>query len=104
MTPAHHIASYRDAITTNRHHPRRTVPHRQEALTMTHPASSQPHDADWYEIRVQGRLDPRWSAYLDGAQLAPGSGGTTTVLTGRVVDQAALHGLLAGLRDLGLPL
>ncbi|MFL6176123.1 MAG: hypothetical protein ACJ715_05675 [Ornithinibacter sp.] len=70
---------------------------------MTHPASSQPHDADWYEIRVQGRLDPRWSAYLDGAQLAPGSGGTT-VLTGRVVDQAALHGLLTGLRDLGLPL
>ena len=33
---------------------------------MTHAASTQPHDACWYEIRVQGRLDPRWSTYLDG--------------------------------------
>jgi hypothetical protein len=70
---------------------------------MTHPASTQPHDADWYEIRVQGRLDPRWSTYFDGVHLTPDGDGTT-VLTGRVVDQAALHGLLAGLRDLGLPL
>jgi hypothetical protein len=70
---------------------------------MTHPASTEPHDADWYEIRVQGRLDPRWSTYLDGVHLTPDGDGTT-VLTGRVVDQAALHGLLAGLRDLGLPL
>jgi hypothetical protein len=70
---------------------------------MTHAASTQPHDADRYEIRVQGRLDPRWSTYLDGVHLRPGTDGTT-VLTGRVVDQAALHGLLAGLRDLGVPL
>ena len=70
---------------------------------MTHAATTPPHDACWYEIRVQGRLDPRWSTYLDGVHLAPDGDGTT-VLTGRVVDQAALHGLLAGLRDLGLPL
>ena len=70
---------------------------------MSHPASIRPHDAQWYEIRVQGRLDPRWSTYLDGVHLTAAGDGTT-VLSGRVVDQAALHGLLAGLRDLGLPL
>jgi hypothetical protein len=70
---------------------------------MTHAAPVQPHDACWYEIRVQGRLDPRWATYLDGVHLRPDRDGTT-VLTGRVIDQAALHGLLAGLRDLGLPL
>ena len=70
---------------------------------MTHAAPPPPHDAGWYEIRLQGRLDPRWSAWLDGMDLAPDGDGTT-VLRGRVVDQAALHGLLARLRDLGLPL
>ena len=69
---------------------------------MTHAASTQPHDAHRYEIRVQGRLDPRWSTYLDGVNLTPDADGAT-VLTGRV-DQAALHGLLTGLQDLGLPL
>ncbi len=70
---------------------------------MTHPASTPPHDADWYEIRVQGRLDPRWASYLDGVHLTPDGDGTT-VLRGNVIDQAALHGLLATLRDIGLPL
>ena len=70
---------------------------------MSHAAPIRPHDADWYEIRVQGRLDPRWCTYLDGVHLAP-TGDGTTVLTGRAIDQAALHGLLAGLRDLDLPL
>jgi hypothetical protein len=57
----------------------------------------------WYEIRVQGRLDPRWSASLDGIAVTPHQDGTT-VLHGRVADQSALHGLLARVRDLGLPL
>jgi len=70
---------------------------------MSQAAPIRPHDAHWYEIRVQGRLDPRWSTYLGGVHLTSAGDGTT-VLTGRVVDQAALHGLLAGLRDLGLPL
>jgi hypothetical protein len=56
-----------------------------------------------YEIRVQGRLEPRWSTWFDGFALTPGFDGTT-VLTGNVADQAALHGLLQSLRDLGLPL
>ena len=56
-----------------------------------------------YEIRVQGRLDPRWSSWFDGFTLTAADDGTT-VITGPVVDQAALHGLLQSFRDLGLPL
>lgn len=52
---------------------------------------------------MAGRLAPRWSAWFDGLAVAPGPDGTT-VLHGPVPDQAALHGLLAKLRDLGLPL
>jgi hypothetical protein len=56
----------------------------------------------WYEIRLQGRLDARWSARFQGMTLTTEHG--FTLLTGRVVDQAALHGLLHQLRDVGLPL
>ncbi|MFB7333075.1 hypothetical protein ACFC00_15655 [Streptomyces adustus] len=57
----------------------------------------------WYEIRLQGRLDPRWATRFDGMTLTTDSDGTT-LLQGPVVDQAALHGLLHRLRDVGLPL
>ena len=70
---------------------------------MSQPAPTRPPEADWYEIRIQGRLDQRWSTHLDGVHLVPDGDGTT-VLTGRAIDQAALHGLLTGLQDLGLPL
>jgi hypothetical protein len=56
-----------------------------------------------YEIRVQGVLEPGWSAWFDGLQLSSEPGGVT-VIAGEVADQAALHGLLAKVRDLGLPL
>lgn len=56
-----------------------------------------------YEIRVRGRLEPRWATWFDGYRLASEPDGTT-VISGSVVDQAALHGLLQSLRDLGLPL
>ena len=59
--------------------------------------------SSWYEIRLRGRLDPRWSDWFDGLGLTTGPDGVTT-LRGPVVDQAALHGLLHRLRDLGLPL
>lgn len=65
--------------------------------------TDQPNEPGWYEIRLQGRLAPRWSAWFDGMNLTPDTDGTT-VLYGPVVDQAALHGLLTRLRDLGLPL
>ena len=56
-----------------------------------------------YEIRIKGHLEPRWADWFDGLSLTQESDGTT-VLSGSVVDQAALHGLLAKVRDLGLPL
>jgi hypothetical protein len=56
-----------------------------------------------YEIGVQGVLDQHWSAWFDGLQLSSEPGGVT-VAAGEVADQAALHGLLAKARDLGLPL
>jgi hypothetical protein len=57
----------------------------------------------WYEIRVQGRLAERWAGRFEGMSLVPGPSGVT-VLAGPVEDQAALHGLLRALGDLGLPL
>jgi hypothetical protein len=56
-----------------------------------------------YEIRVEGHLEARWAAWFDGLTLTHGSDGTT-VIHGPVADQAALHGLLQKIRDLGLPL
>jgi hypothetical protein len=66
-------------------------------------AEADRHQPGWYEIRVQGRLDQRWAARFDGMQLTIGPDGTT-LIEGPVTDQAALHGLLARLRDLGVPL
>ena len=56
-----------------------------------------------YEIRIEGHLEPRWAAWFDGLALTSEADGTT-VLHGSVADQAALHGLLQKLRDVGLPL
>jgi hypothetical protein len=56
-----------------------------------------------FEIRVRGLLAPRWSDWFEGFALRPDDDGTT-VLDGYVVDQAALHGVLRTLADLGLPL
>jgi hypothetical protein len=54
-------------------------------------------------IRVQGRIDESWSGWFDGLAVAH-TEQDETILTGEVVDQAALYGLIAKLRDLGLPL
>ena len=56
-----------------------------------------------YEIRVRGHLSPRWMAWFDGLTLTNEDDGTT-VMRGPVIDQAALHGLLQKLRDLGVAL
>ncbi len=56
-----------------------------------------------YQIRLQGRLDPQWAAWFDGLTITVTANGDT-LLTGPVVDQAALHGLLKKVRDLALPL
>lgn len=55
------------------------------------------------EIRVRGHLDGVWSAWFDGLVLTHESDGNT-VLAGNLPDQAALHGALIKIRDLGLPL
>ena len=56
-----------------------------------------------YEIVIDGHLGARWTAWFDGFAITSGADGTT-VLRGFVVDQAALHGLLQRLRDIGIPL
>ncbi len=56
-----------------------------------------------YEIKLQGHLGQQWTEWFDGATIALQETGET-VLTYSVVDQAALHGLLRKVRDLGLPL
>ena len=60
-------------------------------------------DGGRYELRVKGHLDARWANWFDGLTLTHVSDGSTTI-RGAVADQAALHGLLQRLRDLGLPL
>ena len=56
-----------------------------------------------YRIRIRGHLDPAWSAWFDGTAVEQADEGTTE-LAGPLVDQAALFGLLARLRDLGATL
>ena len=67
------------------------------------PADDRTATGQRYEIRISGRLSPRWAAWFDGLSLTH-EGDGTTVLRGPVVDQAALHGVLQKLRDLGVPL
>lgn len=59
--------------------------------------------AGWYRIRIQGHLGQRWITWFDGLTLTRDTDGTT-LLQGHIPDQAALHGLLNRVRDMGLPL
>jgi hypothetical protein len=56
-----------------------------------------------YQIRIQGHLDHQWTEWFAGLTITLEEDGTT-LLTGKVIDQAALHGLLKKVRDLGIPL
>jgi hypothetical protein len=56
-----------------------------------------------YVLRVQGALDAHWAAWFVGMTVTGGPDGTTTI-TGQLIDQAALHGVLRKIRDLGLTL
>jgi hypothetical protein len=67
------------------------------------PAGPAPSGNESYEVRLKGHLDARWAGWFDGLTLTRESNGTT-VLRGHVPDQAALHGLLQKVRDVGLPL
>ena len=81
--PVHHIPSYLSIMS--------------ERSTGRHP------DAARYEIRIKGHLNSRWAAWFDGLSLTNNNDGTT-IISGPVVDQSALHGLLQKVRDVGLPL
>ena len=70
---------------------------------MTSMSTSHSHDPGLYEIRIKGHLNSRWAGWFDGMSLTT-EGDGTTVLSGPVVDQSALHGLLQKVRDIGLPL
>jgi hypothetical protein len=89
---AHQVRPY--VPTVNAEHPT-AAPHHSPSAAGAEPAPQ-------YEIRVAGHLASRWSAWFDG--LAITTDDDTTVIRGPVVDQAALHGLIQKLRDVGIPL
>ncbi len=62
-----------------------------------------PPNLPFYEIRIQGHLDEQWMTWFDGLTITLEENGDT-LLSGPVADQAALHGLLRKVRDLGIPL
>jgi hypothetical protein len=77
-------------------------------MEMSQPAS--PDDRDGrtgqpgiYQIRLRGHLDQQWSDWFEGLAITQEENGVT-LLSGPVADQAALHGLLRKVRDIGLPL
>jgi len=72
-------------------------------MSATHPSSKYDDELRTYEIRIKGHLDDKWVDWFDGLSITREDNGET-LLRGLVVDQAALHGLLRKVRDLGLPL
>ncbi len=72
-------------------------------MSKTYAAPEDQDEPGLYEIRIKGHLDGRWAARFEGMTLTLEEKGDT-LLVGPVVDQAALHGLLRKVRDLGMPL
>jgi hypothetical protein len=72
-------------------------------MSETHASTQDHYEPGVYEIRIKGHLDDRWAAEFEGLTITREDNGDT-LLTGPVIDQAALHGLLKKVRDLGMPL
>jgi hypothetical protein len=72
-------------------------------MSEKHASTEDQYQPGLYEIRLKGHLDDRWSDWFSGLTITLEDNGDT-LLTGPVVDQAALHGLLKRARDLGMPL
>jgi hypothetical protein len=72
-------------------------------MSETHAFPEYHDESGLYEIRLKGHLDNRWADWFEGLTITLEEDGDT-LLTGPVIDQAALHGLLKKVRDLGLPL
>ena len=65
--------------------------------------NTDPEQPEVYQIRIAGHLSPHWADWFEGMAITLQNNGET-LLSGPVIDQAALHGLLKKVRDLGLPL
>jgi hypothetical protein len=72
-------------------------------MAETHASPQDHYEPEIYKIRLKGHLDDRWADWFEGLTITLEDNGDT-LLTGPVVDQAALHGLLKKVRDLGMPL
>lgn len=72
-------------------------------MSEKHASTQDHHEPGNYEIRIKGHLDDKWADWFEGLTITLEDNGDT-LLTGPVIDQAALHGLLKKVRDLGLPL
>ena len=72
-------------------------------MSKTHNSKIDKSQPPVYEIRIKGHLGSQWADWFEGLTITLEEDGDT-LLTGAVVDQAALHGLLKKVRDLGLPL
>lgn len=73
------------------------------AMSEIHATTTEHDEPGRYEIRIKGHLDDRWAEWLEGLTFTHASDGTT-LLEGPLTDQAALHGVLNKIRDLGLPI
>src|SRR5687768_4144196 len=106
MTP-HHIALYYPLEAKKQRNPKEfiRIGGRCTRRTMNESDGSTEdhHEPGLYEIRIKGHLEQRWANWFEGLSITLVESGDT-LLTGPVVDQAALHGLLRKVRDLGLPL
>jgi hypothetical protein len=74
-----------------------------ETHASTEASTKDHYEPGLYEIRIKGHLDGRWADWFGGLTITLEEDGDT-LLTGPVVDQAALHGFLRKVRDLGMPL
>ena len=72
-------------------------------MSATDGSTRRHHESELHEICVQGHLDDRWADWVEGLAFTHEVDGTTT-LTGPLADQAALHGVLNRMRDLGVPI
>jgi hypothetical protein len=72
-------------------------------MSETHALPEYHDESELYEICIKGHLDNRWADWFEGLTITLEEDGNT-LLTGLVIDQAALHGLLKKVRDLGMPL
>ena len=72
-------------------------------MSETHTSTEDHYEPGLYEIRIKGHLAERWVYWFEGFAITLEEDGDT-LLTGPVIDQAGLHGLLRKVRDLGMPL